>query len=232
LGYVMGECFERKLSIELTVVLATGVTIVAYLSGLYFYSSQMNAGMFSFVNDLVGKNLELTLKLYESMGMAKESINVFFDNFDRIQHDMVRLIPAITIALTLLMVWLNLLLSKSLQVAGRFHFYNFGHLNQWKAPEFLVWVVIGCGIVLILSGNGLRLLSLNGVIILMTIYFFQGIAIVSFYFEKKRFPRLLKIFIYSIIAVQQIFLFLIIGLGFFDMWMNFRKLDQKEANEV
>jgi uncharacterized protein YybS (DUF2232 family) len=230
LGYAMGECFNRKLPVEVTVIFPLFVALTAYLFGLYFYSNQLNLGMLAFVNEQVQKNLELTLKLYENMGVSKESIKMFSDNFDRIQYDLVRLIPAIVISLTLIIVWLNLLLSKSLEVRSRLSFYHFGSLNQWKAPEILVWFVIGCGILLIFSGSGLRLLSISGILILMTVYFFQGIAIVSFYFEKKRFPRFLKIFMYSIIAVQQILLFFIIGLGFFDMWMNFRKLEQKETN--
>jgi len=230
LGYAMGESFNRKLPVEIMVIFSVLVALTAYLFGLFFYSSQLNLGMFAFVNEQVLKNLELTLKLYENMGMSMESIKMFSDNFDRIQYDLVRLIPAIVISLTLVMVWLNLLLSKTLEARSRLNFYHFGPLNQWKAPEYLVWFAIGCGILLIFSGNGLRLLSVSGLLILMTVYFFQGIAIVSFYFEKKKFPRFLKIFMYSIIAVQQILLFFIIGLGFFDMWMNFRKLEQKETN--
>jgi uncharacterized protein YybS (DUF2232 family) len=128
------------------------------------------------------------------------------------------------------MTWLNLLISKTLQVVVRKRFNEFHTLNQWKAPEHLVWLVIGCGLSLILSDGWLRLLAISGLLIFMVVYFFQGIAIVSFFFEKKRFPRLLKIFMYSIIAVQQILLFFIVGLGFFDMWMNFRKLERKETN--
>lgn len=230
MGYAMGECFNRKLPVEILIIFSAFVALTAFLSGLFLYSSQMNLGMFAFVNEQVQKNLELTLKLYENMGMSMESIKMFSDNFDRIQYDLVRLIPAIVISLSLVMVWLNLLLSKIMDARTRLNFYHFGPLNQWKAPEYLVWFAIGCGILLIFSGSGLRLLSVSGLLILMTVYFFQGIAIVSFYFEKKQFPRFLKIFMYSIIAVQQILLFFIIGLGFFDMWMNFRKLEQKETN--
>jgi uncharacterized protein YybS (DUF2232 family) len=58
----------------------------------------------------------------------------------------------------------------------------------------------------------------------MSVYFFQGIAIVSFYFNKKKFPRMIRIFLYTLVAVQQLVLLAVIGLGFFDMWFNFRKL--------
>jgi uncharacterized protein YybS (DUF2232 family) len=58
----------------------------------------------------------------------------------------------------------------------------------------------------------------------MTVYFFQGIAIVSFYFEKKHFPRTIRFLLYALIALQQLILLVVIGLGFFDLWVNFRRL--------
>jgi len=62
----------------------------------------------------------------------------------------------------------------------------------------------------------------------MTVYFFQGIAIISFFFEKKNFPKALRFFLYSLIALQQMALIVVIAFGFFDMWLNFRKLDLKK----
>ncbi|MCP4670460.1 MAG: DUF2232 domain-containing protein, partial [Desulfobacula sp.] len=56
-------------------------------------------------------------------------------------------------------------------------------------------------------------------------YFFQGIAIVSFLFTKKRAPFALRFFLYILIAIQPFFMFLVIGMGLFDTWFNFRKLD-------
>ena len=61
--------------------------------------------------------------------------------------------------------------------------------------------------------HSVKLFGINGLLILMTIYFFQGIAIISFYFEKKHFPRLLRIVLYSLIALQQIVLLIVVGLG-------------------
>jgi uncharacterized protein YybS (DUF2232 family) len=83
---------------------------------------------------------------------------------------------------------------------------------------------------LVIPERTVKLFGINGLLILMTIYFFQGIAIISFYFEKKRFPRLLRIVLYSLIALQQVVLLVVVGLGFFDMWLNFRKLGVEKKN--
>jgi len=229
-GYVMGESFERKISVEKTILYSAGAVLGAFGLGLFFYSVQSGTGIVQLVTGHVGRNLELSLKLYEDMGISKESTRIFTENFDRILHDMVRLIPSMIVALTLFIVWVNLLFSRSLLMISRLFYADFGSLNRWKAPEPLVWAVIGCGLMLLLPSGGLKLIGLNGLIAVMPIYFFQGIAVVSFYFEKKRLPRFVKIFVYTFIAIQQILLFVVIGLGFFDMWLNFRKLDGKKAH--
>jgi uncharacterized protein YybS (DUF2232 family) len=74
-----------------------------------------------------------------------------------------------------------------------------------------------------------KLFGLNILLIAMTIYFFQGMGIVSFFFEKKKVPRFFKILLYSLIALQQLALLAVIGMGLFDMWFNFRKLKKIKA---
>jgi uncharacterized protein YybS (DUF2232 family) len=90
-------------------------------------------------------------------------------------------------------------------------------------------VVIGCALALFIPVTAMRIIGSNGLLILMMIYFFQGIAIVSFYFDKKRFPRFIRFFLYALIALQQLILLVVIGLGFFDMWVNFRRSGKPTA---
>jgi len=75
-----------------------------------------------------------------------------------------------------------------------------------------------------MPNKAVKMFGLNGLIVLMTIYFFGGIAIVSYFFEKKGFPRMLRFFLYSLIALQQIILLIVIGIGLFDTWLDFRKV--------
>ena len=127
-------------------------------------------------------------------------------------------------------IWASLLLARPILVSRHLNYPEFGPLNLWKAPEYLVWVVIACGLVLLIPKVSFKLLSANGLGILMMIYFFQGIAIVAFFFDKKQMPRFLRVVLYSLIAVQQLLLLVVICLGFFDVWLNFRKLTTAESN--
>ena len=177
---------------------------------------------------MVAKNIEQTVALYEKMEVSQENIYLISNSLDQIQYVLVRIIPALVIASILFVSWTSLLLAKPILKAGKLFYPDFGTLNLWKAPDFLVWGVVVSGAMLLLPDRDLKIVGLNGLLVLMIIYFFQGIAIVSFYFEKKRFPRILRVFLYTLIGLQQLVLFLVIGLGFFDMWLNFRKFEVKK----
>lgn len=225
LGFVLSELIERNLSIEKTMLYTCGSVIFIGIVGLFFYNNLSDKGFYALVAEYVSKNLILTLEIYENMGVSQESIHMISNSLENIEYVLIRIIPALVVASTLFVSWTNLLVAKPILKNHGFFYPSFGSLKHWKAPEFLVWGIIGCSLLLLLPERTFRFFGLNGLLILLTIYFFQGIAIVSFYFEKKKFPRMLRVFLYSLIALQQVVLILIIGLGFFDMWLNFRKLE-------
>ncbi|MBW1833605.1 MAG: YybS family protein [Deltaproteobacteria bacterium] len=227
LGFVLSELFEMRLSIEKTISYACASVLITGIVILFFYSNLSNTGIYTLASEYISRNLELTMAMYESMGVPEKSIHVISNSMEKIHYVLIRIIPAMLISLTLFVSWTNLLIAKPLLKAKNIFFPDFDSLKLWKAPEFMVWLFIGCGVTLILPDNSFKILGLNGLIILMTIYFFQGIAIVSFYFEKKNVPRIFRIFLYSVLALQQLVLLFVIGLGFFDMWINFRKLGGK-----
>jgi uncharacterized protein YybS (DUF2232 family) len=224
----LSEFFEKNFPIEKTILYACGMVIAAYIVILLFYANIANTGILALVSEYVARNLALSIELYENMGMPEETILTISNSLEHIQYVLVRIVPALVVALTLFVSWTSILLSRPVLKNRNLFFPDFGPLDQWKAPEFLVWTAIGGGIMFFLPMRAFKMLALNGLIILMVIYFFQGIAVVSFYFEKKQFPRLLRIFLYSIMVMQQFLLLFIVGLGFFDLWLNFRKLGIKE----
>lgn len=223
IGFLLGELIGLNLSIEKTILLTTAAVLFSGLISLFIYSIFSGTSITAVVSGYVAKNLELTMALYQSMGMSEENVRLISQTLEQIQQVLVRIIPAIVTASTLFVAWSNILLAKPLLRSRSLFYPDFGSLKMWKAPEALVWVVIGCALVLFIPVTTLKIIGSNGLLILMMIYFFQGIAIVSFYFEKKRFPRFVRFFLYALIALQQLILLIVIGLGFFDMWVNFRR---------
>ena len=209
---------------EKTILYTCLAVIVSGFFGLVFYSNVNGTEISVLVSEYIAQNLKLTMVLYESMGVSEESLIQLSNSLEQIHYVLIRIVPAMVIGSTLFVAWINLLLAKGILTAKGVFFPDFGRLNHWKAPDALIWLFIGCGGMLLMPGNSLKMLGLNGLLILLTVYFLQGIAVVSYYFEKKRFPRALRLFLYTLIALQQFILLLIIGLGLFDIWLNFRKL--------
>ncbi len=185
------------------------------------------------ISNYLAKNLELALAVYKEMEVSEEKIAILAQSMEGILYVMLRIMPAIVIVSTLFVVWSNLLLARPLLRSRQLFCPDFGALNQWKAPEPLVWLVIGSGVLLLIPHGGLRLVGLNSLIIMMMIYFFQGVAIVSFYFGKKHVPRIFRGILYGLIAIQQLVLLLVVAVGFFDMWIDFRRMKKRsgELNE-
>ena len=193
LGFVLSELIELDLSIEKTMLYACGSVIFIGIVGLLFYSNLSNKGIYALVVEYVSKNLKLTLEVYENMGVSKESIRMISSSLENIEYVLIRIIPALVVASTFFVSWTNLLVAKPILKSRGIFYPSFGSLKLWKAPEFLVWGIIGCGLLLLLPGKTFKLFGLNGLLIMLTIYFFQGIAIVSFYFEKKILPPIHRV---------------------------------------
>ncbi len=223
-GFFLGEFIEMQLSAELTGLYTCIAALFA--GGLCFvvYAIISGHGIVSLISGYVAANLEMTMKIYAKIGVPKEKIDIISKSLKIIEYVLVRIMPAIITAMIIVTTWANILLTKSILAKKGIRLPRFEALNRWQAGERFVWPVILSFLMLLIPENTIKLLGLNFVIVLMPVYFFQGIAIVSFFFEKKKFSVTVKFFIYSIIAIQQIFIPLIIGIGFFDTWIDFRKL--------
>ena len=228
-GLILPEVFEMNLSVEKTVGITTGAVLATGAVMLALYSLLSTASPWAVVSDYLEKSVEMAIAIYREIDASEEKIEILARSLEGILYLMLRIIPAIVIVTTLFVVWSNLLLARSLLRSKELFCPDFGKLNQWKAPEHLIWVAIASGGLLLFAHPGIKMLGINGLIVIMMIYFFQGIAIVSFYFEKKQFPKVLRAILYGLIAMQQLLLLVVIAVGFFDVWIDFRRTRKVES---
>ncbi len=230
LGFLFSEFFRINLSVDKTIgytccaILATGAI------SLIIFGNIHATGIYSIISDYVAINLKSSIEIYKQLGMPEENIRMFSDNLEHIQYVFIRIIPSLLIASTLFLCWTTLLIAKPLFAKKKLFYPYFGTLNLWKAPEHLVWLVIASFLMIIIAGKAFGILGVNVLIAMAPIYFFQGMAIVSFYFDKKQLPKGARILLYSIIALQYIAAVFITVLGFFDVWLNVRKIQSSQKN--
>jgi len=224
-GFFLGECIEKHLSIE-KIMLYTGLAVLGTgVAILLMYSLTYTQGIEHLISNYVTRYQTLSSQLFSESAQLYPDMKVDTQMLEKAGSVFVMIFPGIFINSYLTMVWLNILLIKKLLLKKGIHVTSIENLNQWKAPDYLVFGVIGLSILIFLPVDALKFIAVNCLIILMFVYFFQGIAVVSFFFQKKSAPSALRFFFYILIAIQPLFMFLVIGLGLFDTWINFRKLD-------
>ncbi len=95
---------------------------------------------------------------------------------------------------------------------------------RWELPELLVWVFIGSGVLFLTGMPWLRVVGLNGLVVMLGLYFLQGLSIAAFLFRRFQLPRFLAPLSVIVLVFQPFFTLLVAGLGLFDVWFAFRRL--------
>jgi uncharacterized protein YybS (DUF2232 family) len=229
IGFAMGELMARQWPLEKTVAAVCAAVVIAGLAGLLASSLGTGQGLLTTLSEGVRYHLELSLQLYQQMGLSEDQLHFLESSMEGIQQVLVGMMPALVIDSTLMVTWISLLAARCVCQRRGLPFPDYGALNRWKAPELMVWGVIGSGVLLLVPTLAAKMVGLNGLAVFMVIYFFQGMAVVAFFFQKKQIPRLARMVLYGLIAVQQLVMLAVVGVGFFDTWFNFRKLGKPLA---
>jgi uncharacterized protein YybS (DUF2232 family) len=224
-GFFLGEFIEKHLSIEKIILYTCFAIIGTCVAVVIIYSITSSQGIENMVSNYVARYQALSTQLFSDSAKLYPEMEIDIEVLKQAGSLFMLIFPGIFINSYLAMVWLNILLIKKLLKQKGISVKSIENLNQWKAPDFLVFGVIILSVLIFLPMTVLKVISVNCLIILMFVYFFQGIAVVSFFFNKKSAPFALRFFFYILIAIQPFFMFLVIGFGLFDTWINFRKLD-------
>jgi len=139
LGFLLAEMFEVNLSVEQTILYVCGIVLLTAAGCLFFYSGVSNTGIVALISAYVAQNLELTLDLYRNIGVSEENIRAISESMPQIQYVLVRVIPAFAVVSSLFVAWTTLLLARPILKSRNLMVPAFGRLNQWRAPDHLVW---------------------------------------------------------------------------------------------
>ena len=216
-GMILGECLERHMSIQRTMGLTAVIAAGAIFAALMIYTISQGRTLSAIMTDYMNQSLSLAKQLSPEIGMDQ-------DMTKKLISSMMIVMPGMFMISFMTTLWLNILIIRTLLKRKGIIIKSIEHLNLYKAPDMLIWAFIGCAMTLMIPSDPVKIFGINGLIVLMLVYFFQGIAVVSFFFQQKNTPMAVKGFFYFLIAVQVYVLILVIGLGFFDNWVDFRKL--------
>ena len=227
-GALLAEAIRRGYSIERAFFVAVAAVLVLSLGSLSFFASEKGVSSRDLVAGFVEKVLEETIAYNEKALDSKEQVREFKKAAPIVVEIVSNLYYSLAAIALMVTLWLNVMgLSRIARSSGLAP--PFGDLSKWKAPEHLVWGAVAGGIAL-LSGNDLaEQVGINLLLLLFVIYFFQGMAIMSYMLKKREVSAFMKGAAY-IFAVWY-FSVIVALVGLFDLWVDFRKITPaKEGN--
>jgi uncharacterized protein YybS (DUF2232 family) len=220
----------RLRAIEFLVLGVAGVVFGA-VSAILFYLYGSWSAMLQDLRASLTHHLTAALRVHEKMGFPQDSMDVIKERMPVITETLLQVLPGLVFVSLSLIVLVNVLLLCRRFPDRRGAWLGVEDLREWNAPEPLVWGLIACGFSLFIPGlEFFQTVAVNILLVIAACYFFQGLAVVAYFFHKSRVPYFLRMVTYVLIIFQQIFTLLVMGLGLFDLWGDFRRLKKKDLN--
>lgn len=178
------------------------------------------------IERIVLAEAEQTMQIYRQSGMNEQQLEDVGDVVDRLTAFAITgffgLLAAVLISLqTVTLLILRLLTRTHYSIAGV-------AFAEWRLPARLVWVLIFAGFTAFGSLPVLSWLGQNLLLALLPLYFLQGMAVINSFLRQRPWPEGIKVLIYLALLVLSPLPLIVIGIGIFDLWIDFRKNRQEK----
>lgn len=224
-GVVLPGLLNRGVAWDKATAVVLSAMVAVSIFGLLVVSSVAGQSPFTTVGDLIGKEIAQTTTVMQDMfaetdltpnqkkevGLAVEKMAAFLQDA----------YPGIAIAVSGLMT-VGLVFLLSVLARGRYNIPGKA-FPEWKAPELLVWVLIVAGFLVAFDDGFAGVFALNLLVILLPVYFLQGLAVIDCFFRRKAFSPIFRTVGYLLVTLVNPLPMVVTGLGIFDLWADFRK---------
>ncbi len=219
---VLAEAIRRQWAPEVSVAAGSLTILVGGLGGLFILSWSAGGSMLDLLKHRLDIAVREAVELYSKVGVSPGEVETLFRSGEEVRNFLLTTSPGLFMTAALLSTSANFFLARR----GSAHVAAPGGAKPgfaWRVPDSLVWVFIGSA-ALLLSGLPIaKEIGLNGLLIMMTLYFLQGLAIATFWIRRLQLSPLVGILGVVLLLLQPLLLLLLTLVGLFDIWVVFRR---------
>lgn len=218
------EGMHRRLRPESIAALGGLLPIAIAGIVLAYYLAHVGKNPVTILEGHLRDSIAEAAKLYSNLGL-KEMASMVTSVSDTFVHYLVRLVPGITVATSLIQAACCFGLARAaiLRKSGALPAPSQPSLAAWHAPDAWVWGLIAALALIMVPKEVARLIGLNCAIVFSVIYLVQGIAIVEHVLRKARIHAVARSLIHALILALPTIVF-VMALGVVDIWADFRKV--------
>ena len=204
------------------VLISVAVIVLCSFLLLAGYTSVTGTTVSGFIEAYADAQVEQVMALYQSTELTPEQLKelrgIVEKTADYLRYSYAGAAFLVTGLLTLILVWILSALQRNEYSIPGISFAT------WKAPELLIWPLIASGFALAFTEGGSRQVSVNILIVVLPIYFMQGMAVVIHYFNRRQISPIARwAFYMAMVFLLTPVSMVITSIGVFDLWIDFRK---------
>jgi uncharacterized protein YybS (DUF2232 family) len=203
------------------VAAALGGTLVLSLVLLAAYAASHGTNIVALANGIVQGEIDRSLATLPTSELPAEQTAEMKQLMEEIGTFLRQAWPALTVVFGGLTLLLAVALLANLRPGG--YLLPGVDFAAWKSPELLVWPLIVAGFTVFFTDGWVAVVSLNLLVILLPLYFLQGLAIISHFFRLKAVAPWLRNLGYVMAVLLNPLPIIVTFVGLFDLWVDFRK---------
>ncbi len=234
LAGVMAETIRFRLPFDKCILFSTLFSATLSIILLFFIFTDRESTLTEFFQQQIDGHFKQSMEALKGMGDKPEDLKAMQEFADRTSGVLAQSYPSFIIIGTFITAVINYYAARFLwgriYGSGLFHPARF---SEWAVPDQTVWVFIGSGALCFLADGTLGVAGINLFLLVLVVYFFQGLAILIYFLESRNVPVFFWILIFFVIVFQPLLIGGAVGLGVFDTWMDIRKvrISQEQSPE-
>lgn len=214
----------RSWTVERTLASALAVWSVG-VAALFVVNAGGLESAFSAASAQVDEAFAVALEASKAAGADKEALTLLEAERSTLVASVLQILPGLVVLTG------GAILAVNVAIARRFvPLFDGFRLRYWRAPDALIWAFIATGFGMFVPLDAPSTIATNAFVVLLGCYFLQGLAVVAYYLERFGLPTSLRIGTYILIVIQQVLTALVLALGIFDLWGDFRRLHSGTAD--
>jgi uncharacterized protein YybS (DUF2232 family) len=225
MAVAMAETTRLSFSFEKIVLISTLAPAVLTLLMLFAGLAGEEGSSMKGLEDTLRKEAESYIRILEKSGETPENLKAIRKSVEDAVPAVARVFPSFILISTLVGAVINFLAVRYLWL--RFYsreYFERMDVSRWMLPDVMIWVLIASVGSMFFGPEISQVAGMNLAIILLFLYFLQGLSVVTHILKSKAFPKWVWIIVFILIPLNPMFFGLVVGMGLFDIWVDFRKI--------
>ncbi len=220
-SFVLALFLRKGLSWDRATAGALAITLIASLAFFGGLKVSRDVSILASADQYIQSQIEQAMALYGENDLSGDQVRELQTVLERMGSFLKTAWPGLAVSVIGGMLLFMVIVLKRLS-GGKFEIAG-PPFHLWKISEHLIWILIAAGAGALLGEGTLQMGAINLLVVILPIYFIQGLAIVTFFFRKREVPPALRTLGYVLVVILNPLPLIVTGIGVFDLWADFRK---------